>query len=46
MNCVTFDISKKFDCDVFVCGGGVAGIAAAVCAARNGANVIFADNIK
>ena len=44
MNCVTFDISKKFDCDVFVCGGGVAGIAAAVCAARNGANVILADN--
>ena len=43
MDSVYFDILKKFDCNVFVCGGGVAGIAAAVCAARNGAKVILAD---
>lgn len=44
MKSVCLNISKQFDCDVFVCGGGVAGIAAAVCAARNGAKVILADN--
>jgi len=44
MNSVSFDIAKRFDCDVFVCGGGVAGIAAAVSAARGGAKVILADN--
>ena len=44
MNTVSFDISKHFECDVFVCGGGVAGIAAAVHAARGGARVILADN--
>lgn len=44
MRSVSFNISKEFNCDVFVCGGGVAGIAAAVSAARNGARVILADN--
>ncbi len=44
MSSVSFDIAKHFKCDVFVCGGGVAGIAAAVSAARGGAKVILADN--
>ena len=44
MSSVSFDIAKHFDCDVFVCGGGVAGIAAAISAARGGARVILADN--
>ena len=30
-------------CDVFVCGGGVAGTMAAVAAARSGARVILAE---
>ena len=44
MSSVSFEIKKSFQCDVFVCGGGVAGIAAAVSAARGGASVILADN--
>ncbi|MEQ2456386.1 FAD-dependent oxidoreductase [Flavonifractor hominis] len=32
-----------FDCDVLVCGGGIAGIAAAVAAARNGARVTLLE---
>ena len=40
MSGVLFDISKSFKCDVFVCGGGVAGIAAAISAARGGAKVM------
>ena len=44
MGSVVFDIAKEFTADVFVCGGGVAGIAAAVSAARGGAKVILADN--
>lgn len=44
MGTVSFDISKSLTCDVFVCGGGVAGIAAAISAARGGASVILADN--
>lgn len=31
------------DVDVLVCGGGVAGVAAAVCAARNGAQVLLLE---
>src|SRR6188472_3215602 len=31
----------KLDCDVFVAGGGMAGICAAVAAARNGAKVVI-----
>ncbi len=33
----------KFDCDVLVCGGGVAGIAAALSAARSGKKVILTE---
>ncbi|MBR7116711.1 MAG: FAD-dependent oxidoreductase [Clostridia bacterium] len=44
MSSVLFDIKKSFGCNVFVAGGGVAGIAAAISAARGGANVILADN--
>ena len=44
MTSVSFDIAKEFKCDVFVAGGGVAGIAAAVTAARGGAKVILADS--
>lgn len=35
--------SSTLSCDVFVCGGGVAGTMAAVAAARHGANVILAE---
>ena len=31
------------DCDVLVCGGGIAGIAAAIAAARNGAKVTLLE---
>ena len=34
---------RKYSCDVCVCGGGVAGIAAALAAARGGANVILLE---
>ena len=37
------EIKKQFACDVLVVGGGVAGLSAAVCAARNGADVILCD---
>lgn len=37
------DIRKSFSCDVLVVGGGVAGISAAVCAAREGAQVILCE---
>ena len=37
------DIPIKYDVDVFVAGGGPAGIAAAVSAARNGADVYLAE---
>ncbi len=33
----------KYSCDVLVCGGGVAGIAAAISAARSGKNVILTE---
>ncbi len=33
----------KFECDVLVCGGGVAGIAAALAAARSGKKVILTE---
>lgn len=44
MEKVTFDIRKQFDCDVLVAGGGTAGLAAAVCAAREGAKVILCES--
>ncbi len=34
---------RKYECDVCVCGGGVAGIAAAISAAREGADVILVE---
>ena len=43
MSQVTFEIRKKFDCDVLVVGGGVSGISAAVSAARGGARVILCE---
>lgn len=36
-------LSKEKKCDVLVAGGGIAGIAAALAAARNGASVILAE---
>ncbi len=43
MNSATFQITKEYDCDVLVLGGGCAGFSAAVCAARRGADVILTD---
>lgn len=40
---ITLKINQEYECDVLVIGGGVAGIAAAVCAARQGAKVILAE---
>ncbi len=34
----------KHDCDVLVCGGGIAGISAALAAARNGSKVLLIEN--
>ena len=39
----TLAISKCFDCDVLVVGGGVAGFAAAISAARNGAKTMIVE---
>lgn len=44
MDEISVKIVRTLNCDVFVCGGGVAGIAAAVCAARSGADVILAES--
>ncbi len=35
----------KYDCDVCVCGGGIAGIAASIAAARSGKRVILAERM-
>ncbi len=43
MSSITLPITKTFDCDVLVLGGGCAGFSAAVCAARHGAKVILTD---
>lgn len=40
----TKDIKIKYDADVFVAGGGPAGVAAAVSAAENGASVFLAES--
>ena len=40
---LNFSVKKKYDCDVLVVGGGIAGISAAVCAAREGASVILCE---
>ncbi len=42
-NQVTLPITRTLDCDVLVIGGGPAGIGAAVCSARHGANTILAE---
>ena len=39
-----FEIRKEYECGVLVVGGGVAGIAAAVCAARGGADVLLCES--
>jgi hypothetical protein len=43
MNKISFDIPIAREKDVVVIGGGCAGIAAAVCAARRGASVLLVD---
>lgn len=43
MKTATFTVNKAYTCDVLVVGGGVAGISAAICAARKGARVILAE---
>lgn len=43
MNTVTLAVQREYDCDVLVAGGGVAGLAAAVAAARQGARVILSE---
>ena len=44
-NCtsVKLKVTRSFDCDVLVIGGGPAGIGSAVCAARHGAKTILAE---
>lgn len=42
-NQVTLPVTRSFDCDVLVIGGGPAGIGAAVCAARHCASTILAE---
>ncbi|VTU38631.1 FAD-dependent oxidoreductase [Variovorax sp. PBL-E5] len=37
------DITREIECDVLVIGGGAAGVAAATCAARNGAKTILVE---
>lgn len=37
------ETKRRYECDVCVCGGGVAGIAAALAAARGGAQVILCE---
>ncbi|MBE6571707.1 MAG: FAD-dependent oxidoreductase [Ruminococcaceae bacterium] len=44
MKTVTLNISKEYDCDVLVCGGGVSGFAAAVSSARNGAKTLLIES--
>ena len=38
-----FNIEKELSCDVLVVGGGCAGLAAGICAARHGADIIIAE---
>lgn len=44
MNKVMLNIEKEYSCDVLVCGGGMSGFAAAVAAARSGADVILIES--
>lgn len=43
MKHINLSVNRAYSCDVLVIGGGVAGISAAICAARNGAGVILAE---
>ncbi len=43
MKTITLPVVLEYTCDVFVAGGGVAGFAAAVAAAREGASVILSE---
>lgn len=43
MNEITFPINKHYETDVLVIGGGPSGLAAAICAARNGARVMLCE---
>lgn len=40
---VNLPVTRSYDCDVLVIGGGPSGIAAAVCASRGGAKTILAE---
>ena len=40
---VKLQVTRSFDCDVLVIGGGTAGTGAAICSARHGANTILAE---
>lgn len=40
---ITLPLTRSFDCDVLVVGGGPAGLSAAVCSARHGAKTILAE---
>lgn len=42
-NTVTLPVTRSYECDVLVIGGGTAGTGAAICAARHGANTILAE---
>jgi flavin-dependent dehydrogenase len=44
MKNIQFSVNRSYSCDVLVVGGGVAGISAAICAARNGASVILIES--
>lgn len=43
MKNIQLSVNRSYSCDVLVVGGGVAGISAAICAARGGAGVILAE---
>jgi len=43
MEHIQLEVAKKLNCDVLVVGGGCAGVAAAVCAARNNASTILVE---
>ncbi|MBQ8802219.1 MAG: FAD-dependent oxidoreductase [Tyzzerella sp.] len=43
MSSINLPVVKELNCDVLVTGGGCAGLASAVCSARNGADTILVD---
>lgn len=44
MKQINLNVTKTYDCDVLVCGGGVSGFAAAVSSARSGAKTILLES--